>query len=83
MIKTAIIVIPIITDNKNIKLNNETEVNLAELLKQGYRIKMFKDVEYNHVMFAHYILELDEQTQTENKNKASLESWKNRGFMKS
>ena len=65
MIKTAIVIMPILTSNENIKVTDKTEVNLAELLKQGYRIKMFQDVEYNNVMFAHYVLELDEQRRYE------------------
>ena len=61
MIKTAVVVLPILSvDGSKPNINSDVRVNLNSLLEAGYRIKIVNDVLYHDVIFAHYILEKEE-----------------------
>ena len=59
MIKTAVVIVPILYMDEP-KVNHNQDVNLQALLESGYRVKSVNDFEYHDVMFAHYVLEKDE-----------------------
>lgn len=60
MIKTAIIVVPILSSDNKPNITTDAKVDLKNLLDEGYRIKIVNDILYHDVMFAHYVLEKEE-----------------------
>ena len=61
MIKTAIVIVPLLTVETSPSINNTKQAaNLDTLLSEGYRIKIVNDVLYHNVVFAHYVLEKEE-----------------------
>lgn len=61
MTKTALVLLPTMWAGEKPIIKNSEDVDLKNLINQGYRIKIMNDFEYNGSIYTHYVLEKEEK----------------------
>lgn len=60
MTKTALVLLPTMWTGEKPIIKNSEDVDLKNLINQGYRIKIMNDFQYNGTCWTHFVLEKEE-----------------------